>query len=130
MRQRCIYEEIGEKKDQYDGHTFFNYLSVIEECYHKETDETERCIRAWMRELEIPVDKVTACINDSFEDPEDWESYNYMLAADREVANNLGITMNPSVSINGHIYSGDWKVEDMFKVMCGAYHVSVMPPVC
>lgn len=83
-----------------------------------------------MTELGISVDVVNDCIAKSFEDEGDYSSYNDMLYDDREAAIDLGIQLNPSLTINSQIYNGPMKGEEIFKSICSAYHHHSIPEVC
>lgn len=60
-------------------------------------------------------------MDDSFSLRGDWESYNEMLATDREFTNDHGITMNPSITINSHNYNGDLNGKSIFEAICQAH---------
>ena len=83
-----------------------------------------------MDQLEIDKEEVEYCIDNTFEDEGDWQSYNHALREDREHANDLGIQLNPSVAINGHPYTGAMTGEEIFKAICLAYRHDRTPAVC
>jgi len=63
LRERCMYEEIGEMEDEFDDHLFFNYLYNIHfTCldHHKEL-KTE-CANRQMKDLGLSVDNIEKCI--------------------------------------------------------------------
>ena len=92
LREKCIYEVVGDKKDEQDGHTFLNYMNHIhKDCLLAQDTLDEVCAEEVMRQQNISVQSVNACISDSFATPGDWTSYNVMLGIDREYANHMGI---------------------------------------
>ena len=83
-----------------------------------------------MDAVKIQKDKVKKCMDDSFNVPGDWTSYNNMLALDRELITDLGVQMNPSITINSHPYTGEMKGEKVFAEICKAYSIGKIPEVC
>ena len=57
-------------------------------------------------------------------------SFNKMLWEDREAATDVGVTLNPSITINSQMYHGEMKGEEIFKSICKAYHTNTQPEVC
>ena len=131
LRQRCIYEIIGDMEDEWDDHMFWNYQYVTHlTCVRPDTDLTDSCAETIMGAVGIPVDKVNKCIDDSFNISGDWTSYNSMLARDREQINDLGVKMNPTITINSHPYTGELKGEKVFAEICKSYSIGKSPDVC
>ena len=90
----------------------------------------EKCANNVMQDLDLPVDKINKCIEDSFIIPGDMESYNWVLGVDREVANRNGLTKSPSLTVNGHPYYGQFKAEPMFDAICDGFHPIHKPFAC
>ena len=131
LRERCIYEIIGEMEDEWDDHMFWNYLySVRMVCLKPDHDLGDDCADYVMDEIKIPKDKVYKCMDESFGTSGDWNSYNGMLYRDREVINDLGTVMNPSMTINSHPYTDELRGEKVFAAICAAYHIGLSPDVC
>lgn len=92
LRERCIYQTIGEMNDEQDDHLFFNYLyNVSFQCLQRHMKVTDMCAGRVMEELGIEHDVIEQCIENSFVQPGDWRSFNMLLQEDREHANDLGI---------------------------------------
>ena len=110
---------------------FFNYLYFIHMvCLKEDMDLTDKCAELMMKEVKIPIDKVNECMEDSFAETGDWDSYNPMLEEDREHINDQGIVMNPSLTINSHPYTDELKGEKVFRAICQAYSIGTIPTVC
>ena len=110
---------MGDENDEWDDHQFFNYLYFIHMvCLKSEMDLTDECADAMMEKVNVPVDLVNACMDDSFAVEGDWKSFNPMLADDRESINEQGIVMNPSLTINSHPYIEELKGEKVFRAIC------------
>ena len=123
LREKCIYEIVGDKPDQNDGHTFFNYIYWMHvQCLSGSGTLSEACANKVMDKLDIPVEEVNACINESFVETGDFDSYNRLLGADREFANHSGSNMSPSVTIDGKPYLGKFKADDIYEAVCKSYH--------
>ena len=44
LRERCLYEIVGDMKNEWDVHLFFNYLyNVYFQCLNKEMQLTDNC---------------------------------------------------------------------------------------
>lgn len=131
IREKCIYEHIGDESGEWDDHEFFNYLYFIHMvCLKQDMNLTDECADRMMDKVNIPVDIVNKCMEDSFVNISDWQSYNPMLAEDREHINDQGIVMNPSLTINSHLYTEELKGEKVFRAICQAYSIDQMPKVC
>jgi len=115
LRQRCIYSVLAEEPDEFDSHIFLNYLFNMHlMCLQMDKELTYECAHRNMRNLEIPIERVDECMSNSFEQADNWESYNMLLAEDRDAANNLGVAMSPSISINGLMYHDELRAENIF----------------
>lgn len=122
---------LAEEPDEFDSHIFLNYLFNMHlMCLQMDKELTYECAHRNMRNLEIPIERVDECVSNSFETPNNWESYNVLLAEDRDVANNLGVAMSPSISINGLMYHDELRAENIFGQICKSYHINLMPEVC
>ncbi len=131
LREKCIYEEVGNSLDFREGHSFFNYLIDIQwKCIKDERVLHEECANKVMEDLDLPVEKIKKCIKDSFIISGDQESYNWVLGVDREVANRNGVTKSPSLTVNGHPYYGEFKAEPMFEAICKGFHPLHKPNAC
>ena len=131
VRERCIYEVIGDKRNDDDEHVFFNYLyNMKKECLEKKGTIKESCSRNVMWELEIDWSKVEKCMNHSFTDVEERGEDNILLQRDRLHANELGVHQVPALAINSHRYRGEMKGEDIFQSICASYRVNAIPTVC
>jgi len=64
---------------------------IHKDCLLAQDTLDEVCAEEVMRQQNISVQSVNACISDSFATPGDWTSYNVMLGIDREYANHMGI---------------------------------------
>ena len=63
LRERCMYEEIGEMEDEFDDHLFFNYLYNMHfTCLNNDRELTDHCANRQMKNLGLPVDKIEKCI--------------------------------------------------------------------
>ena len=103
MREKCIYEGVGEK----DNVRFFNYLfNVRLACLQVQKQITKECAEEQITKLGIDLEYVNWCMDTSFDTAGDYTSYNEILDEDRESATLLGVQTNPTVAINGHIYHG------------------------
>ena len=108
IRERCIYDISGDLADEWDDKFFWNYLYFIHRvCLVPNMTITDHCAEKMMKSIGIPVDKVNECMEDSFSVRGDWTSYNEMLAGDRDNINDLGVVMNPTLTINSHPYEGE-----------------------
>ena len=131
IRQRCIYEIIGDLDDEWDDHMWWNYVYYMSlSCVNPRSDVEDECADKIMDVIGIKKEKVNKCIDESFGEPGDWNSYNNMLARDREQINDLGIKMNPTITINSHPYDGELRGEKVFAAICKAYAISKIPEVC
>ena len=84
LREICIYDIIGDLRDESDDHIFFNYLYNMHfMCLNKTMELTDDCAEEVMRELDIDVAAIQACMRVSFDDYGDWDSYNELLYRDR-----------------------------------------------
>jgi len=77
-----------------------------------------------MEIVDIDKDKVNECMDSSFKVHGDWQSNNQMLADDRKTINDLGVALNPSLTINGHPYSGELSGKEIFKAICHAHSIN------
>ena len=128
LRQRCVYEVLAEKPDELDSHEIFNYLYNMQTfCLEVERELTKTCSELMMRNLQIPVNEVVECVKSS---ESEWSDENRLLQSDRDIANELGITMNPSLTINSKVYHGRMQAADIFSELCHAYHPVLQPSVC
>ena len=66
----------------------------------------------------------------SFVPKGDWQGNNSLLFEDRSHAIDLGITLNPSLTINSQPFRGKLNGEEIFKSICAAYHPNSMPETC
>jgi hypothetical protein len=73
--------------------------------------------------LEPYVNEIVACIGNSFEDPNDFESMNTMLAADVAWAKQHNLISHPTILINDFTYRGDIDFKDLKQAICSAYNV-------
>ena len=87
-------------------------------CLNKTMELTDQCAEEIMTELGIDVSAIQKCMRVSFDDYGDWDSYNELLYRDRQHANDIGISLNPSLAINGHPYTGNMRGEDIFSAIC------------
>lgn len=57
LRERCVYEVLGDRKDQQDEHTFFNYMDITHTHCLKITDDAKReeCFKGAMDAVNIPI---------------------------------------------------------------------------
>ena len=53
-----------------------------------------------------------------------------MLYQDRQAATDVGVTLNPSLTINNQMYHGEMKGEEIFRSICKGYKVGHQPEVC
>ena len=108
LRQRCVYDVVGDSYTDEDEHIFFNYLyNMSVECLQKRFTLSGHCSHTVMKELGIEIHKVDQCIKDSFAVPADRNSYNLMFEKDRHSANKLGIVTTPAIAVNSQPYHGD-----------------------
>lgn len=73
--------------------------------------------------LEPFVEKIAKCVGDSFEDPEDYESNNSLLALDKAWGTKHNLIAHPSILINDFTYRGDIDYRDLKQAICSAYKV-------
>mmetsp|Transcript_889 Transcript_889/g.1212 ORF Transcript_889/g.1212 Transcript_889/m.1212 type:complete len:103 (+) Transcript_889:1014-1322(+) len=91
---------------------------------------TQECAERRMENLEIDIERVNFCVLDSFETFGDHTTTNDILRLDRDNSNNLGITMSPTVAINGHVYHGHLDASTIFSHLCRSYKLEHRPRVC
>ena len=131
LREICIYETIGDLRDEADDHLWFNYLyNTHFQCLGHFGKIEDQCAERMMRDLDIDVEKVNECIEGSFAQEGNWQSYNNLLSADREHATDLGIQYNPAVAINSLPYHGEIKAKEIFAQICSSYRAKHAPEVC
>ncbi len=83
----------------------------------KITDDAKReeCFKGAMDAVNIPIADVQNCVRDSYSDPGNEDSYNQLLGVDRLHANEFGIKMSPSFTMNGHKYEGELRAKPIFE---------------
>ena len=101
LREQCIYDYIGDLKEEWDDHKYFNYLFNMHfECLSRDFRLEDECAEKVMFDLGIEVEKIKNCMRTSFDVEDDWNSYNDLFEWDREAANDLGIQLSPTLTIN------------------------------
>lgn len=89
----------------------------------------EECASIYMSQEGIDHDKVHKCMQDSFvKDSKGVIVDNTLLKEDKQWANNLGIFLHPSITINNITYRGDLNGYDIFRAVCVGFES--MPDVC
>jgi hypothetical protein len=73
--------------------------------------------------LEPFIENIAKCVGDSFENPEDYESNNRILADDKIWGGKHNLIAHPSILINDFTYRGDIDYRDLKQAICSAYKV-------
>ena len=122
---------LADTADETDMKHVFNYLfNVHYSCLETEYVVTDECATKVMEQLELPVEDIEECVDMSFEFPDDMQSENDILRMDRDSAVDMGIQLNPSLTINGKIYHGKLRGDKIFESICSAYARNHRPEVC
>ena len=53
-----------------------------------------------------------------------------MLGYDKQLATDLSITLNPTITINNHTYHGDFDGLDIFHALCTSFEYKSRPEQC
>ena len=132
IRERCVYEVLEEKRvlegrTRDDLHLLFNYMyDVGKLCLLSKTDSgnaesiNAHCANRIMHRLSIDSVAVNSCITNSFADA-NHNSINWILDRDQQLATELHISLNPTITINNHTYHGDFDGLDIYYAVCSSF---------
>ena len=126
-----MYEVIAEMSDESDLHAVFNYMySVHLGCLEVEKELKDECSESVIDSLELDKEMIWDCIDFSFEEPDNYDTENDLLREDRVSATDLGVQLNPTLTINGKIFHDDMRAEQIFAGICSAFEAKHRPEVC
>jgi len=131
LRQKCIMlSERSVKSAKQTQENFFNYIeSYRSACNTLDKYSKQFCSYETMRSVGIDGEKVFECVENSFETAGDRSSDNVLLKADQELVEQLGVYMNPSMTVNNVTYRGYLDGHDLFLTICQTF-VSPKPQAC
>lgn len=75
-------------------------------------------------------DLVQKCVDESFEDIGRNHTDNYLLNADKLLAEIYGVSLHPTITINGQIYKGKMTGIDVFHEICASFNGDFKPYEC
>lgn len=73
---------------------------------------------------------VQTCVEQSFTKVGNNQTDNYLLNEDKLLAEIYGVSMHPSITINGQIYKGKMKGPDVFRAICASFTGGFKPYEC
>lgn len=82
----------------------------------------EQCALKIMKKVGLDSDKVSKCLLESFtSDNEGRVTSNVLLAMDKYWADEFGIFLHPSVTVNNITFRGDLNGYDVFRAICAGF---------
>lgn len=125
LRQKCIYNYAYEKGGNNNRQLFWNYiLTFYQNCVNLGKIDSF-CSENVQKILNIPIDVIKKCYNESFigeKNEKDYEIYlrNTIFDNEYELRKKNFISKSPSITINERVYLGDWKADYVFESLCSS----------
>jgi len=73
---------------------------------------------------------VQKCVDESFVDIGRNHTDNYLLNGDKLLAEIYGVSLHPTITINGQIYKGKMTGSDIFREICASFSGFFKPYEC
>ena len=119
--QKCVWNfSFNKNKTE----IFFKYIKKFyDKCYYLDKFNGE-CTKNVLDDLEIS-DEIADCYKNSFENNDKKKNYdliyvNKLLDEDYKQRRKLMIQRNPSMTINGRLYLGEWDSQLIFEFLCAS----------
>lgn len=124
LREKCLHKIITEKYKS-EGIIFWTMFKYLEKCFVDDglkAKSLEDCYdwKTVIIDGNEEVNNLNACVDNSFKN-KDIEADNSILFDDRDWAVAAGLTLHPSIVINGRIYYGDVTGQKLAHAICRAY---------
>lgn len=119
--QKCVWNYSYNKNDT---GIFFKYINKFyDNCYYLDKFN-EECTNKVLNDLDIYLN-INQCYKNSFENKEKKKNYeliynNKLLEEDYKERRKLMIQRNPSMTINGRLYLGEWDSQLIFEYLCAS----------
>ena len=123
--QKCVWEYSSEKNDT---DIFFKYITKFyDRCYYLDKFNSD-CTKSVLEDLDI-YSNINSCYVDSFEvtNQKDKNKKNFDLIYNNKILENdyrerrkFMIQKNPSMTINGRLYLGDFEANLIFDYLCAS----------
>ena len=136
IKQKCIYKFVYEKK-AIPKELFWNYMTKFyEKCILEKKNFNQKCSNNVMDLVQLDKKEIDRCIFDSFigtsfdKQKEDYYKIlkNKILDDEFEMRKRNYIIRVPSLLINGRLYDGSWRPENVFDALCAS--LIKKPNVC
>ena len=128
IKQKCIYKYIFEEEGR-NINNFFKYMNEFYySCLFNKNEMSDKCI-SQIENKYFFSDKIEKCYIDSFIGAnEEKQNNNYDLILDNKILSDDKINFHsnlinriPSLTINGRLYTGAWKGDDIFDALCSSF---------
>ena len=134
---RCLHEVVRNREP--DLLTFFNYLhntrttcfegGMLNKALEVEVSasKVKKCVQRQIENLGVDFWEVDSCVKNQFKTPGNNQTDNTLFFNDKLLAETYGISIHPSITINGQIYKGDLTGYDVFRAVCASYTPDFRP---
>lgn len=125
LREKCLHDLISDKYDD-EGTVYWTFFKYLDECFVENGPKVKSLSECFDWSTVVidgneEVKAINKCVANSFEVSGDYDTDNYILAADKAWAISLSLQYHPSITINGVAHSGDISGQDLAFAICAAF---------